>query len=186
MMWAIAPPGEQVMKASAEFVALITQSQQQLHAFICSIIWNPADADDVLQETNLALWEKAEEFDASRPFLPWAMRFAQIQARVYFKKNQRKKINFVIDDELIKLLADEACTENQEFESRRRLLFSCLEKLPPTQRELIAKRYSPSASVNSMAESIGITPKAISDRLRRVRHVLFDCMQRSFAETARE
>jgi RNA polymerase sigma-70 factor (ECF subfamily) len=54
--------------ASAEFVTQITREQRQLHAFVLSLVWNPSDADEVLQETNLALWEKAAEFDGSRPF----------------------------------------------------------------------------------------------------------------------
>ena len=68
------------MAESAEFVTQITKVQRQLHAFILSMVWNPAEAEDVLQETNLVLWEKAAEYDPSRPFLPWAMRFAQFQA----------------------------------------------------------------------------------------------------------
>ena len=50
-------PERQGMAVSAEFVAQITKSQRQLHAFILSMVWNPVEADDVLQETNLVLWE---------------------------------------------------------------------------------------------------------------------------------
>jgi len=39
------------MALSAEFVAQITRRQRRLHAFILSMVWNPAEADDVLQET---------------------------------------------------------------------------------------------------------------------------------------
>ena len=58
------------MAASAEFVTQITRVQRQLHAFILSVVWDMAEADDVLQETNLVLWQKADEFDRSRDFLP--------------------------------------------------------------------------------------------------------------------
>ena len=43
------------MSASAEFVTEITRVQRQLHAFILTMVWNPIEADDVLQETNLVL-----------------------------------------------------------------------------------------------------------------------------------
>jgi hypothetical protein len=66
-----------LVAGSTEFMTQITRAQRQLHAFILSMVWNATDADDVLQQTNLVLWEKSAEFDASRPFLPWAMRFAQ-------------------------------------------------------------------------------------------------------------
>ena len=88
------------MAESAEFVTQITRAQRQLHAFILSMVWNPAEADDVLQETNLVLWEKSGEFDGSRPFLPWAMRFAQLQAMAWLKRRQRQQNRLVFDDEL--------------------------------------------------------------------------------------
>ena len=46
------------MPASDDFVALLTKHQRRLHAYIFSLVWNPADADDILQETNLVLLKK--------------------------------------------------------------------------------------------------------------------------------
>jgi RNA polymerase sigma-70 factor (ECF subfamily) len=169
------------MAESAQFVTQITRSQRQLHAFILSMVWNPAEADDVLQETNLALWEKAAEFDDSRPFLPWAMRFAQLQAMAWLKRHRRQQ-RFVFDDDLVRLLADEAAADEPAFEARRHALASCLQKLRPEQRKLIARRYEPDASVKAMAEVGGITPKAVSDRLRRIRQTLLECIRKTLVE----
>ncbi|WP_202921465.1 sigma-70 family RNA polymerase sigma factor [Anatilimnocola aggregata] len=160
----------------------ITRVQRQLHAFILSMVWNATEADDVLQQTNLVLWEKSAEFDASRPFLPWAMQFAQWQALAWLKQRQRQRL--VFDDDLAKLLADEAVADERAFEARRNALASCLQKLGPEQRELIARRYEPEASVNALAAAGGVTAKALSDRLRRIRHALLECIQRTIAEEA--
>ena len=37
------------MPASDDFVALLTKHQRRLHAYIFSLVWNPADADDMGQ-----------------------------------------------------------------------------------------------------------------------------------------
>ena len=170
------------MAISTEFVAQITKSQRQLHAFILSMVWNPVEADDVLQETNLVLWEKVAEFDGNRPFLPWAMRFAQWQALAWLKRHKRQRL--VFDDDLAKLLADEAAMAEPVFDARRVALASCFQKLKPEQRKLIARRYEPEASVNAMAEVAGTTAKAISDRLRRIRNALLECIEKTIAEGA--
>jgi RNA polymerase sigma-70 factor (ECF subfamily) len=172
------------MTASAVFVTQITRAQRQMHAFILSMVWNAMEADDVLQQTNLVLWEKSAEFDASRPFLPWAMQFAQWQALAWLKSRRRQQQRLVIDDDLAKLLADEAAADEPAFEARRHALASCLQKLRPEQRELIALRYEPEASVNALAEAGGVSAKAISDRLRRIRHALLECIQKVIAEEA--
>ena len=170
------------MDVSTEFVAQITRSQRQLHSFILSVVWNPAEADDVLQETNLVLWEKAAEFDAVRPFLPWAVRFAQFQALAWLKRHRRQHQRLVFDDDLARLLADEAAREEAVFEERRQALAACLQRLPAEQRDLIARRYEPEGSVGALAAAGGTTPKAVSDRLRRIRHTLLQCIQRTLGE----
>jgi RNA polymerase sigma-70 factor (ECF subfamily) len=162
--------------------------QRQLHAFILSMVWNATEADDVLQQTNRVLWEKSAEFDARRPFLPWAMHFAQWQTLAWLKQPQRQpqrqRQRLVFDDDLAKLLAEEAVADERAFEARRNVLASCLQKLGPEQRELIARRYEPEASVNTLAAAGGVTAKALSDRLRRIHHALFECIQKTIVEEA--
>jgi len=166
------------MSVPAEFAVQITKYQRQLHAFILSMVWNPAEADDVLQETNLVLWQKAVDFDATRPFLPWAMRFAQLQSLAWLKSRQRQRV--VFDSDLVRMLATEAAAEPL-FDPRRIALASCLEKLMQPQRDLVLKRYEPQGSVNAMAATLQITPKAVSDRLRRIRQTLLDCVSQAVA-----
>ena len=79
------------------------------------------------------------------------------------------------------MLADEAAAE-PVVEARWHALASCLQKLSSEQRALIARRYQPDASVNAMAEAAGTTPKAVSDKLRRIRRALLDCIQRTLSK----
>ena len=67
------------------------------------------------------------------------------------------------------------------FDPRRIALASCLEKLMQPQRDLVLKRYEPQGSVNAMAATLQITPKAVSDRLRRIRQTLLDCVSKAVA-----
>ena len=70
------------------------------------------------------------------------------------------------------------------FDPRRTALAACLQKLKPPQRDLVMRRYEPDGSVNAMAAAAGITPKAVSDRLRRIRDALLDCVNRAIAREA--
>jgi len=165
---------------SAEFIANVTRAQRTLHAFIVSMVRYAADADDVLQETNLVLWQKAAEFDPAREFLPWAMRVAQLQSMAYLKKKQPARV--VFNEELLALVADEAIAEPADADARRVALAGCLQKLPEQQRALIAQRYEPGGSVNAMSGERGTTPKALSEMLRRIRHNLLLCIERTLAQ----
>ena len=168
---------------SAKFVEHVTRSQRVLHSFILTMVWNVTDADDVLQETNLVLWRKAAEFDPAREFMPWAMRCAQLQALACLKRRQRSKL--VFDDALLDQLAAESIAEAKETDARRAAMTACLEKLPADHRRLLAGRYEPDGSVNDLAAARGTTPKALSELLRRIRHTLLLCIERTLAREAR-
>jgi hypothetical protein len=99
----------------AKFIADITSAQRHLHAFVSSVVWNIADADEVVQETNLALWQKAADYDPDRPFLPWAMAFAQMQLKAWLKRRQRVPI--VFDDALIERMAAESVAAAAELDA---------------------------------------------------------------------
>ncbi len=170
------------MPASDDFVALLTGSQRKLHAYIFSLVWNPADADDILQETNIVLLKKSAEYDTSRKFLPWAFTIARFQALAGLKRRQRLRL--VFDEALAMFLADEAAREDPVLEARRLALANCLQKLPAAQRDLLVRRYQPQAVVGDMAAALGLTLKALSDRLRRIREKLLDCISRTLAEEA--
>jgi RNA polymerase sigma-70 factor (ECF subfamily) len=159
----------------ADFIAHVTRSQRHLLAFIQSMIWNAADADDVLQEANLVLWRTAGEFDPARPFLPWAMRIAQLQALAWLKTRSRARQRLA--DTLLETIAAEAVAEADELEPRRRALGDCLQHLPQGHRELIARRYQPDGTVNDLAAERGSTPNAISEQLRRIRARLLACIE---------
>jgi RNA polymerase sigma-70 factor (ECF subfamily) len=165
---------------SAEFVGHVIRHQRRLYAFICALVRNPADAEDVLQECNLVLWRKSAEFQAGTDFLSWAFRIAQLQVIAFRKKQARACEPF--DDALIAQLADEAPRHLKEhFDRRLQALLDCLQRLRPEQRALLARRYEPGGSVNEMARASGRAPKAVSEALRRIRDTLMQCIERKLA-----
>ncbi len=168
---------------SLQYLDLVTQSQRTLYGVLWSILRDANDVDDVMQETNAVLWSKAADFDASREFLPWALRIAQLQAMA-FRKRQRRQRREVIDDQLASSLVDSASQNSGVIEPRRRALADCLQKLEAEQRQLVLMRYTPGASVNSIAAEQKRSPKAVSESLRRIRASLLECIERTIAREA--
>lgn len=168
---------------SAAFVREVTANQRRLYAFILSLVRTPADADDVLQETNLVLWQKSAEFTLGTNFVAWAFRIARFQVMAFRKRQKRSKESF--DDDLIELLATEAEEQLDEDDARRAALRGCLKKLRPDQAALVAERYEPGGCVNDMARRAGKSPKALSEQLARVRAALLKCVTRTLEAEAR-
>ncbi|MFM8803963.1 MAG: hypothetical protein ACKOK8_08650, partial [Planctomycetia bacterium] len=99
-----------------------------------------------------------------------------LQSLAWLKRHHRR--GFMVDADLGELLVADAMEETLSHR-RRAAMAACLQKLAPPQRELVMRRYEPDGSVNAMAAQAGITPKAVSDRLRRIRQMLLDCINKT-------
>ena len=171
------------MKRDTEsFLALLTASQSSLYAYIVSLLPNRQQADDILQETNMVLWRKAEEFQEGTSFIAWACQIAYFNVLSYRRRRSRDRHTF--GDDLFDYLAERQCERIDAVEDRQTALKSCLEKLPVKQRELIQARYQPGASVRRMADERQTTEGALSQSLYRIRATLLECIKRNMPAEA--
>lgn len=160
---------------TGEFVQCLTGAQSRLYAYICSLLGEAAGARDVLQETNLALWDKARDYDPARPFLPWAYRIAYLQVLAYRKRCVRSRL--VFDEDLVSELADQVLSRDVDLEGRLEALGDCMSKLPGARREILDRRYVLGESVDQIARRVGKAPNVVAASLYRIRKVLLECIE---------
>src|SRR5678816_4304895 len=67
--------------AQQRFLSLFLRSEREIFRYVAALVPNMADAEDIVQQTALALWEKFDSYDPSQPFTPWACRFALNKTR---------------------------------------------------------------------------------------------------------
>jgi RNA polymerase sigma-70 factor (ECF subfamily) len=164
-----------------QFVQEMIAAQSRLYALVLAMTANRQMADDVLQETNLVLLRKEQDFELGTNFFAWAAQVAAYQVQNHRKKQGRDRLRF--DDTLVEHLADEA-----QFALPARVdrdaLRECLDKLSAAERDLIRRRYS-GASVRQLAEERGRSAASISQSIYRSRGNLADCMRRVIAREER-
>jgi RNA polymerase sigma-70 factor (ECF subfamily) len=166
-----------------EFVRLLAQNQRRLFVYVHTLVPNHADAEEVLQNTNLVLWREFGTFETGTNFTAWACRVALNQVLAWRKKQQRDRLRF--SDELLEVVATEAREADDALEERSRALAGCLEKLPPDQRELIRLRYGEGSAIEAVAAAVRRTVEATYRALSRVRHALHECVTRTLARESR-
>ncbi|MCI0705268.1 MAG: sigma-70 family RNA polymerase sigma factor, partial [Planctomycetia bacterium] len=74
------------------FLRLFLQNERRLYAYILTILPNRADADDVLQEASLAMWDRFDETNPPNDFLAWARRVAYYKVLDFYKKSERLRV----------------------------------------------------------------------------------------------
>jgi RNA polymerase sigma-70 factor, ECF subfamily len=160
-----------------EFVRRFVRCQQDLYAYIVTLVPNAADAQDILQETAIALWAKVDEYRLDEPFMPWAARFAWFQVRKFRMYQARRRRHVVaLSDEAVAALAVERAAFDQSGEDRGQTLEQCVEKLADDDRLLLRQRYDLRISIREVALQRGVEAGLLYKRLGRIRHTLLDCI----------
>lgn len=159
----------------SEIVQLIAAHQTRLRGLVRCLLVRPADVDDVLQEVNTVLWEKASGFQAGSDFWAWACQIARFKALNHLRKYNRDRL--VFDERVLNELADLAEERVAQVDQRREALEHCLNLLPPAQRQLLDLRYSGGHAIESIGQMIGRPQGSIRQTLYRIRQALLDCIQ---------
>jgi RNA polymerase sigma-70 factor (ECF subfamily) len=162
-----------------EIVALLTSHQQRLMFFIRSLVPHRADAEEILQEVNLFIWRDSAKFELGTDFAAWAFQIARFKIGAYRKQQARARAR--LSDSVVDELAQRAIDLTSTNSQRQDALEHCLQKLMPEDRQLIALRYEPQSTTESVAKSTNRSIKAIYKALNRIQSRLLECIDRTLA-----
>ncbi len=163
-----------VENRTERLVTVISLNQDALFRYIFSLLPHNEDARDVLQETLMAITAQFDEYDPSRPFLPWACRFAYFKVMQHRDKSPRHVRFFAA--EVMELLTHDRDAQAHLLESRLAALDECMDKLPPADRELLAGRYFVKRPLNDLAVQVKQSRRTLLRNLQRLRRWLNECV----------
>jgi RNA polymerase sigma-70 factor (ECF subfamily) len=166
-----------------DFVRLFSRHQRQIHAYIGTVLANPADVEEVLQETSIVLWSKFDAYDAERPFVAWACGIAHLQILRHFRLHRRRMLP--LDEPTIELLLAERGPLEDALSERRGALAECLARLRDKDRRIIEACYSPGVKIKDVADQLGRPLGALYHTVARIRRTLLQCIERHTAAEAR-
>lgn len=159
------------------FVQLVTQYQQRVHLFILSLVPNRADADEILQDTNLVLWRKFDEFRPDSDFRAWAFQVAYNKVKSFQERHGRQRLRF--GEPVMDRLANIAAIGPDPVPAALEALDVCKSQLSELDRDLIERRYQPGATVASVAVDVGRSVAAVYKAVVRIRRSLHECIART-------
>jgi RNA polymerase sigma-70 factor (ECF subfamily) len=163
---------------AADLVRVLLEHRDALFGFLLALTHDREAAEEIFQEVGLAVVEEANRGTEVERFLPWARELARRRAAEHFRKKARR--NAIERSESLDDVVAQAFEENagdpRVHLDRQGYLSECLEELPPTQREMIERRYRDRSSVREIAASLSWTGGAVKVALWKVRRRLADCV----------
>lgn len=146
-----------------------------LYAFLAA---NDAAIEDCIQEASLVVWNKWDEDWDLDGFQKFIFVTGKFKALSWLKKHQpAKKVR--LSTSLMERLADKTVELQQD--ARLDSLQLCLEKLSPTNREILEARYTHQGSkaIGELAEKMDRSVDALYKQLERLRTILRDCVSKN-------
>ncbi len=156
------------------FMTELMRHQRRMYQYIHALLPRQQDAEDVMQNTLLVLWQKFEQFHPATSFYAWASRVAYLEVQNYRRRNSR--LVTILDDAVFEQIAVQIDGQSDLLEARREAMLRCADRLSPIDRELINMRYTPGATVKDIARRLGRPANSVCKSLGRIRQALWDCI----------
>lgn len=139
------------------------------------MIPNVTDTDDLLQETNLELWNKRSKFKLGTNFSAWSCRIAYFKIKNHLRAKARKDAFFSEGflSEISELLVD----RSEVHSIYSILLINCLGKLSSASQQLLKLRYDGNHNIQQLAKEMGRSAGSIYNTLSQIRRKLWECVQ---------
>ena len=163
-------------KSTTEFISLITEYQTSLRGYIVSLMPGMQGASDVLQETNIVLWEKRNSFELGSNFSAWAFSIARYEVKKHKSRLKHWQNIRSLDEKLSEELAERCQRTPQEMQTRLDALEGCLKKLNSSELKLIKTRYAADTTLKTYADSTGKSAGSLRVTLHRIREKLRKCV----------
>jgi RNA polymerase sigma-70 factor (ECF subfamily) len=157
----------------AALAALVEQYAGALYRVAFSVLRNPADAEDAVQETFLRVLRHRDTLGEVRDHRVWLIR---IVWNIVLDRKRRAKTRPETDDveDLARVLPAAGLSAEQAAAAAQHhaQVLTCVEQLPGKEREVLQLSAFEELSSVEIAAVLGITESSVRSRLFRARNLM--------------
>ena len=155
--------------------------QQEIYAYVLTLVPHVHDADDLFQDGMTVMWRKFDQFKLGTNFAAWAVQIMRYQILEYRRSEARTK-RILMEDSLFEALMDHLPTIQDEVVARIEALRKCQALLDDRAKRLIKMRYERNTSIGEIASYLKVSRRHVFHVLGQINNVLLRCMRRTLAE----
>ena len=167
-------------KRTLEFLKLFVRHQQEIYAYILTLVPHLHDADDLFQDGMTVMWKKFGQFQPGTNFAAWGIQIMRFQILDY-RRNLARNKQVLVEDSLFEVLIDHLPTIQDEAAARIEALRKCLALLDNRSKRIIKMHYERNISVEKIASYLKLSRRHVYHILGQINSVLLRCMRRTLA-----
>jgi RNA polymerase sigma-70 factor (ECF subfamily) len=153
--------------------SLLTRYQNRLYRYLLRLVREPAEAEDLFQQTWIRVAEKIRKYDPKRNFEAWLFTLARNLAIDHLRRIRPESLDRPVGEGEGETAASRlASRERPPIEGilareRSGKLGVALEMLPLVQREVLTLRFEEEMKLEEIAEVLDAPLSTVKTRLRR-------------------
>ena len=171
-------------KRTLDFLKLFVRHQQEIYAYILTLVPHVHDADDLFQEGMTVMWRKFDQFQSGTNFAAWGVQIMRYQILDY-RRNLARSKQVLVEDSLIEILMNHLPTIQDEMALRIEALRKCQSLLDDRAKRIIKMRYEHNTPAEEIASYLKVSRRHVYHILGQINGVLLRCMRRTLAQGSR-
>jgi len=143
---------------SRAFDTLMREYSPELFNFILRLVSNAEDAQDILQDTFVRVWEKSHQFKGRSSVKTWIFRIAINLSYTHLKR--RKRWSYAVLEDVKTLVSGSDPVQEAETRHDAHLLQASLRTLTPRQHAVVVARIYKDLPFAQIAQAVGCSENA--------------------------
>lgn len=157
------------------FELLLKRHKDSVFNFIYRFVGNHSEAEDLLQDVFLKIFDKAQDYKPLGKFKTWLYTMARNQCVDHYRRKQIRKaesLNKNIDSDSEQTFLDQLASENVDTETSLKqreldsILEAALQSLSEEQREVVLLRSKMGFKFDEIAEMTNNSSNTVKSRMR--------------------
>jgi RNA polymerase sigma-70 factor, ECF subfamily len=166
---------------------LVQRYQHRLYRYLLRLVRQPAEAEDLFQQTWLRVAAQIRRFDPRRNFDAWLFTLARNLAIDHLRRVRPKSLDDASRESSYMPVAlrasDPPAVDAMISREHARFVASAMEELPVLYREVLALRFEEEMKLEEIAEVLDAPLSTVKSRLRRGLQNLRETLDARFPST---
>lgn len=160
-------------KGDAEaFKLLFERYHKRLYSFLFRLLKSREDAEEIVQETFLKIWESRESYWEDYPFESLLFRIARNSSLNYVRKKVNRKV-FEDHIDFFTEVSEGQADQYVLFQETQSIIETILNGLPPKQKEIFLLQKVEGLTRQEIADKLGISVITVDHQLFKAKsHVM--------------
>ena len=159
---------------------LFARHRTRVHRFVLRRVRSDGLAEDIVNETFLAVWQQAGRFEGGSSVTTWMLSIAHNKAVSALRKRREE----TLEEGVAEAIADGGDSPETSLAKvgKAGVLRACLDRLPDEQRMVMDLVYYHEQSVKEVAEVLAIPEATVKTRMFYARKKLSDMLKAAGVE----